>query len=94
MIAATDWYVGLNFTYWNRGQYLGVTSGRTAQDLAAELAPWGPMTLLVVEQPDLTKRLAALPSFQGIDLGSSRIQAFEFRPTAGAAPKKVENPSP
>jgi hypothetical protein len=79
-IAATDWYVGLDFAYWSRGRHLGLPSSSTVDGLDAELAPFGSAILLVVEQPSLAAALESSRTFKRISLGLSWIEAFEFIP--------------
>ena len=88
-IAATDWYAGINFAYWNRGRYLGGTSAQTAEGLETELSRFGPVVLLVVDQPALSKALGKTKTFKGIDLGSRLIDAFEFEPSKRAPERKT-----
>jgi hypothetical protein len=58
-VAATPWYEGLYACYWTNRPYLGKLHGGDADSVAAELAPFGPATLLIYDRPELAASLAA-----------------------------------
>jgi hypothetical protein len=86
LFAANKWRPGLYVTYWANGRFLGQQAGKTPDEVATELAPFGQPVLLVFEDLALTRALAQSPLFIPIPIEKEGLWAFEFR---GATEKSI-----
>ena len=87
-----NWYRGLFTTFWaasptgDKAQFLGQFDGRTAEEIAEELCPYGPSTLLLFDDPDLYGELEGRPEFRLIVMSTSVkgpprvVHVLQYRP--------------
>lgn len=78
-LASNEWHRGLFAAYWGNVRHLGQTRGRSAEEVAAELAPFGSVCLLVFDDEPLSKALSESKLFRKGDRvdGQGDIQSFQ-----------------
>jgi hypothetical protein len=81
--ASNLWHAGLYASFLADSPYLGQVSSRDPQAIARELAPFGPVRLLVLSDPDLARRVAGSGLFTRLP-GPAGDPAFQAFATAGA----------
>jgi hypothetical protein len=91
--AASDYFGGLYVTYWARGVYLGELTGRTPEDIARELAPFGAVTVLVFHDTRLAAALSANPVFTRLELDNRVVKAFGLGGGACPAARRATMPA-
>lgn len=83
-VASNSWGEGLYCSFWNDGVLLGRTYGQSPEDIAAELAPFGgPTRLVIYRDPNLARRLYDSPLFTLIsttDPACRFMCVFEYPP--------------
>jgi hypothetical protein len=92
--AATDYHRGLYITYWARGVFLGELTGRTPEEVARELAPFGDVTVLIRKDDPLASALSWSPMFAGLDLDSAVFQAFGLKGGGCPRARRAAMPGP
>jgi hypothetical protein len=80
LTVSNNWYYGLYVSYWNDSRFAGKISSRDPAAIARELAPLGPVRVLVFHDARLAQLLAESPGFTPGWLPLSGVAAFEYRP--------------
>jgi len=81
LFAANKWRPGLYVTYWANGRFLGQQAGKTPDEVATELAPFGQPVLLVFDDTVLARVLTQSPLFTSLPTAKEGMWAFELRGT-------------
>ena len=71
-IAANRWRRGLFSAYWSQRAYLGEFTLVRPEDIAAELAPFGPATILIYDDVELARAMGRSEHFELIEVSVDR----------------------
>ncbi|HET6427693.1 MAG TPA: hypothetical protein VFJ30_04745 [Phycisphaerae bacterium] len=94
-VAANHWYSGIYASYWSHAVFLGELPSRRCDAIAAALAPYGPTTVLVFDDPKLAAALARAGAFRAAggyddERHGWSVRLLEYRPATvpGADPAR------
>jgi len=76
-VVSNNWSVGLYTSFWAGATFHGQFQGRSAEDVAAEIAPFGSPTVLLFRDESLSRILAESGQFRKIN-ADRNLSAFEM----------------
>jgi hypothetical protein len=88
--AGITWRPGLYTAYWSNGRFVGQVRNRDAKGIAAELAPFAPVTLLVATESPLVNSLIESGLFRRGEKSLPTLEVLELVSSPENSPDKPD----